>query len=199
MIAIEFDIKDFERKAQQLHAAVDQVPYALSRAMNDAAFATRQRLIDQTWPQHVTVRNPNFLKAALHVEPSTKTNLEVHIVDQLKRGHLEKHAHGGTKQARSTNLAIPIAANVPRESGGRVRRDYRAAALVAATPKRALRITQSGIFIGRHGKLHLMYKLQPTAQIKQDVPFVQDFKQFFCEEVEQAFPVRLDEAMATRR
>lgn len=197
-VELEIDTRAFERKARELGAAVDQVPYALSRAMNDAAFKTRQRLIDETWPQSVNVRNKSFLRAALHVEPSTKHNLEVHVVDQLGRGNLWEHAHGALVRGKGKNVAISIDANVRRGPRG-VAKAQRPGALIANTPHRALRITPSGIFVGRHGRLHLMYKLQPTATIKPDVAFVEDFKQFMCEAIETAFPIRLAEAMATRR
>jgi hypothetical protein len=198
MIALEFDGSVFERKAEQLNAAIDQVPYALSRTLNDAAFDTRNKLINETWPQHVKVRNPGFMRAALNIERSDKTHLEVHIKDVLGGGNLYLHAHGGTIQAKKNSLAVAIEPNVTRGAHG-VKKDQWPRSLVATTPKRAVRVTQRGLFIGQHGTLRLMYKLQPTITMRKDVPFVEDYQRFMREAIDDLFPSHLAQAMATRK
>ena len=100
MIDFEIDCSAFEKRAKELHAQIDQVPYALALAMNAAVKNTRQ-------------------------------------------------------QAKG-RLAIPPTGAVARSSSG-VRKNQRPRAIVLNTPKRALRITDKGIFVGKGGRLHLMY------------------------------------------
>ena len=113
--------EDFERLTSRMDAAYDQIPFALSLAINDALFETKQVLTDVTWPRAVTVRNANFLDWALHIEKATKHNLAGAIYDSTpdQRAHLSMHADSGTKTPRGEALAIP-SRNVARTSGGRV-------------------------------------------------------------------------------
>src|SRR4051812_17006758 len=102
---IKFDLRDFERAAKRMGAAIDQVPYALKNVMNDAAFATRQYLSNDVWPGHLMQRNKRFPAVALNVDKATKTNLSVSIFDRLGRGNLLAHAKGGTARPRTGKLA----------------------------------------------------------------------------------------------
>jgi hypothetical protein len=197
LIDLKLDLRDFTRAADRLAARIDQVPFALARAMNDAARETRKRLISETWPQHVTQRNSYFIRASLRTEWASKYNLTVSIYDALGRGHLELHADGGTRTARGGRLAIPQ--DIIRRTSRGVSKSQTPRAIIARTPKRALRITPTGIFVGEHGRLRMAYKLQPSIQMKADVPFKQDFVRFMREEIDKAFPVRLAEAMRTAK
>ena len=60
MFKIEFDFADLEAAAVRIGASADQIPYALSLALNRAADVTRNLLIRTTWPQHVQQRNGGF-------------------------------------------------------------------------------------------------------------------------------------------
>jgi hypothetical protein len=92
MIEIKLDLSQFADAAKRMGAAVDQTPYALSRALNDAAFATRERLIHSTWPEHVKQRRSNFPGAVLRVERSNKIDLTVTIRDVSDKGQgLRRH------------------------------------------------------------------------------------------------------------
>jgi hypothetical protein len=72
--------------------------------------------------------------------------------------------------------------------------------LVESTPKRALRIIPGkGIFVGKGGRLNLRYSFKPSATIRPDVPFEQDFRRYMIDKIEEQFPIRLGEAMRTRR
>jgi hypothetical protein len=165
---------------------------------------TRERLITETWPRSVTVRNSTFLRAALHTNWATKYNLTVQISNvggsvPPWRGHLAEHAEGGTKTPFGhSNLAIPLKSWVRYGAHG-INKSMLPANIVRTTPKRALRITKDGIYVGQGGQLHLRYSLKPSATIKPDVPFQQDFNTFMLEEIKRAFPERLAQAMATRR
>ena len=113
---LTFDMRDFERAARNFDAILDQVPFALAQAMNDGVEFARQELIDHTWPQSVTVRNPRFLDAALTTRGNraTKTNLRVAIEDRLGRASLPLHAEGGEKRPKGSKLAVPSAAVAAR-------------------------------------------------------------------------------------
>jgi hypothetical protein len=69
---IVFDYSDFERKANELSAAADQVPYALARSLNQAAEDAQTVLIVSTWPKAVHVRNTTFMRAALRCIHATR-------------------------------------------------------------------------------------------------------------------------------
>ena len=204
MISLQISMKDFERKARELSAAVDQVPFALAQAMNDALKATRKQIVTETWPQHVQMRNTQFLNAALHMNFATKYSLTVMLSNQggavpPSRGNLAAHAEGGTKlPTHGGNLAIPLKSWVRYGAHG-VNKAMLPANIIRTTPRRALRITKDGIFVGEGGRLHLRYSFKPSAQIKPDVPFHDDFARFMTEEMKLAFPRRLADAMATRR
>lgn len=194
MISLTFNLGAFEQRAKELGASIDQVPFALSGALNDAAKGARQILITHTWPGHVTVRNKNFIGAALRTEFANKRSLKVAIYDSLQRGSLALHAKGGTKQARG-RLAVPTA-RVTRGSSGVVK-SQRPQALKRSVLKGNLLFQAVGR--GKNSKLQLMFKLQPTARIKADVPFEADFRSAMADGVRTAFGPAMAKAMATRR
>jgi hypothetical protein len=199
MIDIKFDLTDFERQARRLDAARDQVPFALSLALNKAVTNARSVLVQDTWPQHVTQRNSGFIRWALHTVFATKQNLRVEVYDQTpnQRAHLLLHARGGTKRARN-RLAIPPKGTVTRTAQG-VRASQRPAAIIAATSKRALRITAGGIFIGIGGRLVLKYLFRHSAAQPADVPFDESFADTMMRDARASFPAAMHRAMATRR
>jgi hypothetical protein len=195
---VKFDFGDWERKAAELSAAADQIPFALSRALNQAVDDARIVLIGSTWPGHIKQRNSTFMRAALRRRFATKSNLSAEIYDSLHRGHLKEHAIGGTKTAKGGHLTIPNEAEIPIGSHG-IRKSDRASALIARTPKRALRITPRGIYVGKGGKLVLKYALRRSVPIPRDVPFQSDFETAVRESMRANFPFWIKKAMATRR
>ena len=190
---LTFDLSEFERASRRIGGAIDQVPYALSLALNEAARRTRLALID-LWPRYVEARKQNFIRVALQTEFATKRDLRVAIFDKLGRAHLGLHAHGGIKQARG-RLAIPTKA-VRRGASGVVQ-SQRPANLKRAVVKGNLIFQAQGR--GKSTKLRLMYKLQPTARIKADVPFAQEFRRVMALEARRAFPAAMARALRTRR
>jgi hypothetical protein len=194
---VKFDFSDWERKAAELSAAADQVPFALARALNESVENAQSVLIISTWPQHVKQRNSTFMRAALRRKFATKNNLTAEIYDSLHRGHLKEHAIGGTKSAKGAHLTIP-SSEIPIGSHG-VTKSNRAAALIAKTPKRALRITSRGIYVGKGGRLHLKFALRRSVPIPADVPFYADFSEAVRDGMRTSFPYCLRVAMRTRR
>lgn len=195
MFELKIDASAFEVWSVAMDAMLDQIPFALSRALNDAAFDARQVLVDQTWPSHVTVRNTSFIGWALKIERSDKYNLRVTIYDQSKGNvHLPLHAEGGTKTAKG-RFAIPTAAVSLTSQGARTNQK----------PSNLARKVVIGNAIyqqqghGRNQKLVKMYTLAHSVKQPADVPFEQDFETAMRASITAHFPVRMMEAMKTRR
>jgi len=192
-LAVKFDFSDFLKKADELKAASDQVPYALSRAINQAGEDAQNVLIQQTWPRSVKVRNPSFMRAALRRVPSTKHNLTFEIVDVLHRGSLKKHAIGGSKTAKS-RFAIPVERNTPRGSHG-VPQSQRPRAL----GRKGAFVIGNAIYTKVGKRLKLRYILKRSIFQPKDVAFYEDFEISMRNGVRTAFPLWLKRAMQTRR
>lgn len=191
---ISFDMRDFERAADAMRAARDQVPFAVSQTLNAAALATQKRLASDTWATHTANRNKQFIRNALQVEFASKKQLRVSIFDRLNRAHLAEHAKGGTVRGKG-NLAIPTS-RVPRTSKG-IRQSQKPANLKRSVRKGDLIFQAVGR--GKNQRLQLMFKLQPAYRIKPDVPFHRDFNRFMREEMQREFPKAMAKAMRTRR
>jgi hypothetical protein len=91
------NLSDFTKAGAAFYRlARDQMPFAISRAMNDAVKATRNKLITQTCPTHMHVRNPSFIRWALNVKYATKRGPTVEITDEKAqgRGHSGLHYTG---------------------------------------------------------------------------------------------------------
>ena len=197
--SLRFNLDDFERVAKGLGALERQIPFALATAMNAAVKEVRASLITNLWPQYVEVRNKNALRQALRMEFARKTNLSVAITDAGPAGqrlNLGAHAHGGQRAHRGRRIAIAPKGTVRRGAKG-VAKSQRPAAIIANTPKRALRMTSRGILVGQGGRLHLKYALVPSATIKADVPFDAAFERAMGDAVRRQFPLAVERAMQT--
>jgi hypothetical protein len=197
---ITFDTSSVADVARQLDVMADQIPFAMSKALNKAVFAAREVLTTQTWPHHVTQRRANFPSAVLRVDVSDKHNLTVAIREQDSAApSLTLHAEGGTKiPHKAKRFAIPSKGWVVRTGTG-VRSDQTPRAVIQRTPKRALRITDKGIFVGEGGRLHLRFSFKSTAQQSKDVPFFKDFEDTMRAKVAELLPEFLLQAQRTRR
>ncbi|TCR60953.1 hypothetical protein [Bosea sp. BK604] len=208
---LQLDLREFERKARDIGGAIDQVPFALAGALNDALFKARDHLINQTWPHAITVRNPNFIRAALNVDKATKGKLAGAVFDRLGRASLNLHAKGGTKAARG-RLAIPSTAVKGQRTAKGVPRRLRPATApntfrkgdaifqrVGWKPNGAAKRTSKSAASTDKRRVQLLFTLRRAAQIRKDVPFVEDFRRVVLEEVRRSFPQRMARAMATRR
>ena len=197
MTVVQIRMDEFERVAERIGAAADQIPYAASRTLNDAVRAARQVLVQSTWPSSVTVRNASFMNSQLQMVFSNKSNLTVEINNEKRpRAHLKLHADGGKKVGKG-RLAVPPPGT--KVSGRGLRPSQRPRAIVASTPARALRITNRGIFVGKGGRLWLKFSLLQSATQPKDVPFHEDFEHTVRETVRTGFPTWLATAMGSRR
>jgi hypothetical protein len=193
MFELKFNFAEFEKKAQQMNAALGQVPYALSLTLNRAAENARQTLIERTWPSSVTVRNPTFMNAALRVRRSTKTDLRIEVYDRLGRANLAAHARGAVvrpKQARV--FAVPMPGTVKRGAKGVYSKDRPRNLKGSFT-------TVRGIFVRQHGQAKLIYVFKPSITVKKDVPFIDDFIEVMRNEMRTNFGPAMARAMATRK
>ena len=196
MFDLKIDSTMFERQAQAISSRIDQLPFALSRAMNVAVKDARQVLVNRTWPESVSVRNPSFLNAALRMEFATKGNLSVAITDAglSGRAHLALHADGGTKTSKG-RLAIPT--NAVRKGASGV-----VASQLPSVLKR--KVVKGGLIFqaygrGKNSHLRLMYKLQSSASQPADVPFRSDFADAMLDGVRTSFPEAFRRALRTAR
>lgn len=198
---VSFDMSGFERVAASVGALQDQIPFALSQSLNDGLFAARDHLITNTWPAHVSVRDPNFLRNALRVERASKTNLAGAVTNQGtragNRGHLVIHETGGTKRPAKSKIAIPDRKVLARRSGRGIPKSLRPGTAPNTFRKGDVIYQVTGGKKSR--KLKLLYTLKPSAPIKGVVPFHADFDMVMRREVTRAFPVRIRAAMASRR
>jgi hypothetical protein len=195
---LQFDSSSFERAARNLGASIEQVPFALASTLNSAAFAARRELTQVTWPSSVQVHNPRFLTNALRVNLADKHNLQVEINDVMGRASLALHAFGGVKSPRIAHLAIPVSGQLVRGMKG-IAKEQRPKALIASTPKRALRVTPRGIFIGSGGSLELFYVFKTVVKIPEDVPFEEDFRRVMTNRMSTDLPKAVKHAMDTAR
>jgi hypothetical protein len=201
MPSINIDFREILQLSESLAISKDQLPFAISRSLNDALFATRRVLIEQLWPSSVEQKNPNFPRVVLHVNKASKQHLSGSIVENKETSvPLILHATGGTRPAPKGRWTIPLSwYRAGKETQHGLSKRAYASALIARTPKRALRITSKGIFIGEHGKLKMVFAFSPTIKVPKDVRFYEVFEQEMRTRLNAALPGNLIAAMATRK
>lgn len=196
MVNVVFDTREFERKAQQMGIfAKDQMPFAISKTLNDTMFKdTRPHIIGPTWSAAFTVRNKGLARASMRVETSSKAKWSAGVYDALGKADLAKHAAGGGK-THSGRLAIPNRARVRLHARGKT---PWARELDKKVPKRALRvIAGKGIFVGQGGRLHLMFSFANSAQLDQRFDFYPDFQRVSLRGLRLRFPGNIQRAIST--
>ena len=196
---LTIDASDLKRVMTNLKAAEDQMPFAMSLALNEATRNTRKHLIGVTWPTSgVTVRNKSFIGAALVMRdtPATKRNLTTEIYDRLGRANLMLHAKGGTRTAKGGRMAIPVSGTIKRTARG-VPDRWKPKTLGPKLFRKdsgEARYTRDG-----RGRLKLTYVLKTATKIPKRVRFYEDFNTVMRREVYRAIPKAVERAMATRR
>lgn len=193
---VHLDMREFEKKAQQMGIfARDQLPYAISRSLNDAMFKdVRQHIVNVTWPAAFQVRNRGLARASMRVEPSTKQKWSAGVYDALGKADLARHAEGGEK-THSGTLAIPNRARIKLHARGK---KPWARELDRLVPKRALRVIKGkGIFVGEGGELHLMYSFSQNAKLDKRFSFYEDFTAKAPAAVRARFPAHIQRAIKT--
>jgi hypothetical protein len=195
MIRVEFDWKEIERKALEIGAAADQIPFATALALNKAADITRAFLINATWPQAIQARNTSFIGASLTTKDARadKRSAAVEIYDRLDRGNLQMQAKGGTRTPRGgANLAV-ASSHITKGSRGVPAR---------LRPKQLVNSFRKGDVVyvrDRRGRMKLMYVLKSKTPIPKRVPFYEDFGMSMQRELTRLLPMAVAKAMSTRR
>lgn len=200
MITLEFDLAEFKKKARQMGVfADDQLPYAISRTLNDTMFQdVRPQITGPTWASAFKVRNSGSGRAAFRVATSSKTSWSAGL-DSTDRGramNIGVHATGGARPKPSAALAIP------NQKGrvtlhGRGRKPW-ARQVDRMVEKRALRVINGrGIFVGEGGRLHAWYWFRPGARLSKRFRFEADFKRSTEAGLARRFPPNLQRAIDT--
>jgi hypothetical protein len=68
-----------------------------------------------------------------------------------------------------------------------------------SSKRRDVRVTSKGIFVGRGGKLKMMYAFKSSVRISRDVPLNEAFAYTVLEQMRTGFPRAMAYAMATAR
>lgn len=181
-----------------------QLPFAISRALNDSAFGVRKRIVSRTWPRaDLEVRNRGFIRASMRVKKASKVKLRASVYDRLGRGFMPLQAEGGTKRPRSSSkLAVPI--NARRTAGGRIRKRDLPSSL-RANPRAFLIRAKSGhqMIVERQGRARLpirvLYHLTSSAVVDKSFAFYEDAEASSLRQFPRHFERRLRDALRTAR
>jgi len=179
-----------------------QLPFAFANTLNDTAFKVRKQIVDRTYPRSFNVRDKRFAGTAFRVSKANKRKLVAVVFDRLDRANLKLHAEGGTKRAKSGNIAIPSRYVKERRSGRGVRKGLRPRTVVD-TPKGYIqREPRKAIFqsYGPKGsKKRLLYSLKAFANIRRTFPFYTDAERTVQRHLQRSFNVNLRKALRSRR
>lgn len=196
MAELTLDFADFRRVARGMGIfADDQLPYAISRSLNDTMMKdVRPQIIGATWTQAFRTRNRGLPRASMRIEFSSKGNLTAGVYDALGKANLKQHATGGARPKPSASLAIP-------NQQGRVRLHGRgrtpwARNVGAKVPARALRVIPGkGIFVGEGGRLHAIYWFRQSAKLSKRFQFFEDFAMRAQSGLRHRFPAHIQAAL----
>ena len=196
---VKFDFPDLARIEQRIAEAPEQIAFACARALNDSVDAARNVLINQTWPKGVSVRDGNFMNAALTTkgQRATKRDLSATLYDKLGRASLALHEDGGTKRPKTTALAIPSKDIQARRGAKGVPKNLRPRQLAKSFRRGDVIYQPTGR--GKKRSLKLMYVLKSGVPIRGTVHFQADFDKTVQDVMQEAFPRRFAEAWASRR
>lgn len=173
-----------------------QLPFAISQAINAGLFDARKEIVNRTFPKSFDLHNKRFPTAAMRVDKASKGHLEGSLYDKLRRGHLAKHADGGTKRATSGNLAIPTR-KIRASRGSRgIPKGKRPRAFKNA---KTIRVTPEGIFRGQGGRLVPLYFFAPAANLPKRFPFYEVFEREVTQSMRANLPKFFRKALATAR
>jgi hypothetical protein len=197
--SLNMDLRQFHRAAHAMGIfASDQVPYAISRSINDTLFQdTRPQIIGPTWAAAFTQRNRGLPRASIRVEKSTKGSLVGAVYDALGKANLAVHATGGARPKPRAQLAIPNQQRVRLHARGRTPWARNVPKMI---PARALRVIPGkGIFEGREGRLHAIYWFRPSAKLDKRFRFHEDFASRTRAGIMSRFPAHLQTAFNSMR
>lgn len=199
-IKLSGNYRELEKRLNKIQRK--QLPFAFSKTLNDTAKKVRKQIVERTYPRSFDVRDKRFANATFSIKFSNKRNLVAVVFDRLDRANLKLHAKGGTKRAKSGNIAVPSRYVKERRSGRGVRKSLRPRTVVD-TPKGYIqRGPRKAIYqsYGRKGaNKRLLYSLKSFANIRKTFPFYKDANRTVERHLQRSFNVHLREALRSRR
>lgn len=198
MLSVQDDIAKAAAKLRSITAA-QQLPFAVSQAMNRTAIEVQQA-VKAAMPRRFTLRS-NWVVQGIRVEFSNKRKLEAVVYSRDKFMTLQEY--GGTKKPFGNYLAIPTTL-VRRSPKDKIRR--------SETPK-ALGDKAEVITVGRRrfialkkrrkgasgNMLRLMYMLIPQAGIQDRLGLNADGQRIARARFTQHLQAALEQAIKTAR
>ena len=172
-----------------------QLPFATSRALNDAAFAVRKHTVERAWPEAVDVKKRSFARSAFRVKTSSKVKLRAEVFARHGSEIFERQARGGIQIPYGSHLAIPTTnALTPT---GRIRR---AAVIRGNTRMFKARFGRTlGLWTRNRKGLQLMYHLVPRVRTPKSFRFYEDAERVAVKTFRRQIRKRLREALRTAR
>lgn len=204
MLQIDTDLDACQRDVVNFFR--DQIPFAMSRAINSTAFAIRQEIIDRTWPNAFEVRNRTLPKIAFRVdEKATKAKLTANVGQAAALDHLEwleRQADGGTRVPRGEHLAVPVNAEAKRTGSGEIRkalkpRNIKRKYFREGSGGKLLLFTVKGR--GKNSTSELSYVLPTAAPIAPIFHFYRDAERKGIEVFSDFFDVEFTKAIQSSR
>jgi len=174
MDAIEFDVT---KQLDQLSKLAKDMPFIISRAMNDVAFKHGRKDFSKDMNKNLDVKSKKFgSEKAMRIEKSDKKNFEVTIYHFLEQLGLQES--GGVELPKGKKLAIPIRKNLATYAGipknKIIPKALRIESLMSKAPKdksdaafkvRGVKpfILRSGVFIRVDGAIRMLYVFRDKA------------------------------------
>lgn len=189
----------------------NQMPFAMSQALNDAAFEVRKDTIERVWPRSITQRNPAFMKAMLMPirgdNRATKRRLrsivQNHPTGTRHKDYLQRLAVGGIKRPNGRSLAIPAEDMPIRARGGVTARNRPRNLLDRPKAFRQMVGGQEMILERRTKKRYPLKRLylleQQPAKVDQQFDFYQEAQRTGQRSFAQNFRKRFAQAKRTAR
>lgn len=182
-----------------------QIPFALSRALNDTMFDVRAKITGETWQNAFEVRNKSLAKNVWRVTQfARKGDQDVLLEQILPLKWLGRQITGGVKGASGGHaVAVPVKQNVPRTSTGRVPAALKPARLRSDTKNVFVTKGRAGkrliIKRSKNGENKVMFVLTPNATVPPRLRFYDDARATAIERLPINFAVRFAEAKRTAR
>lgn len=206
MITFDIDIDQCLRDTQNFFR--EQVPFAVSMALNNTAFDVRHHEVNVVYPASFAVRNQAFPKQLWRVgKKATKRDLVAEVQQNTIKGLLydwpARHADGGTKipHRQHSRVAIPVEPEKVRRSGGAVAKGMRPRNLkrryIVSKGDKLLVFKRVGR--GKKETSELMYVLAHSARIEQRFPFYSTASAKAIEVFSGHYSAGMDKAINTSR
>ena len=110
MNSIEFDVT---KQLDKLNKLADDMPYIMSKALNDVAFKDIRKSFSKEMQSKMNIKNKNFASdRSFSVSKSDKKDLSIDVFHKKKE--LGMQQFGGIELPKSKKIAIPLITNLAR-------------------------------------------------------------------------------------